>query len=347
MPLGPASFESSLSLFSLKDNQLHSHSLEDAFEQPVWIDYKGVREEIVEEILRSLTEYSTLRPALASISTTDLGYLTSRYNQERIKISRHFFYFHLIIVNPHKKETVEKIRFFITPQAVLTLRDGDSALFANLLSDAVYELSDLSDLIYSFFFELLDWTAGLLEEQGEAVDLLNQEMFHSTDSRLDHTAVHGPGTKSAMGNIILHIGRVSHVSMKAQQSLDGLNRALQFFLNSSTSKELVKPKTLERLETLLSETSSQQASASGIIQNLAYMSDAAIGILGNNQNEIIKFLTIMATVLVPPTFIVALAEVDFEGRPSLEWPWGIILLVGIMVLSSYSFYKILKKKRLL
>jgi magnesium transporter len=48
------------------------------------------------------------------------------------------------------------------------------------------------------------------------------------------------------------------------------------------------------------------------------------------MNEIMKVLTIIATIFIPLTFIAGIYGMNFEHMPELKWPWAYPALWGIM-----------------
>jgi magnesium transporter len=60
--------------------------------------------------------------------------------------------------------------------------------------------------------------------------------------------------------------------------------------------------------------------------------------VSNKMNEVMKVLTLIATIFIPLTFIAGIYGMNFKYMPELEWRWGyplvwlIIVLVGIVML---------------
>ncbi len=52
-------------------------------------------------------------------------------------------------------------------------------------------------------------------------------------------------------------------------------------------------------------------------------------------NEVMKFLTVVATIFIPMTFIAGVYGMNFKNMPELEWTWGypmaLILMVGVVM----------------
>jgi len=63
--------------------------------------------------------------------------------------------------------------------------------------------------------------------------------------------------------------------------------------------------------------------------------DTYMSVVSNRMNEIMKVLTIIATVFMPLTFIAGLYGMNFRHMPELDWPWGypfaLVLMLGVTV----------------
>jgi magnesium transporter len=65
---------------------------------------------------------------------------------------------------------------------------------------------------------------------------------------------------------------------------------------------------------------------------LAGMLDIYLSTMSNRMNEVMKVLTVIATIFMPITFIVGLYGMNFKYMPELEWPWGYPAVLALMVL---------------
>lgn len=60
------------------------------------------------------------------------------------------------------------------------------------------------------------------------------------------------------------------------------------------------------------------------------MHDTWLAIVNNRMNEIMKVLTIIATVFMPLSFIAGVYGMNFRYMPELEWHWGYFSVLGAM-----------------
>jgi magnesium transporter len=59
--------------------------------------------------------------------------------------------------------------------------------------------------------------------------------------------------------------------------------------------------------------------------------EAHLSIVSNKMNEIMKTLTIIATIFIPLTFVVGIYGMNFKYMPELEWPLGYYLVWAVMI----------------
>lgn len=75
------------------------------------------------------------------------------------------------------------------------------------------------------------------------------------------------------------------------------------------------------------------------------MFDIYISSVSYKLNEVMKVLTIIATIFIPLTFIVGLYGMNFKYMPELEWKWGypiVLLLMGFISMFMILYFR--KKK---
>ena len=64
---------------------------------------------------------------------------------------------------------------------------------------------------------------------------------------------------------------------------------------------------------------------------LAGMLEIYLSTLSNRMNQVMKVLTIIATIFIPITFIAGVYGMNFKFMPELEWRWGYFMVWGIVI----------------
>ena len=62
------------------------------------------------------------------------------------------------------------------------------------------------------------------------------------------------------------------------------------------------------------------------------MIDIYLSGLSYKMNEIMKVLTLIATIFIPLTFVVGLYGMNFRNMPEIEWEYGYYSVLVIMVI---------------
>jgi magnesium transporter len=78
---------------------------------------------------------------------------------------------------------------------------------------------------------------------------------------------------------------------------------------------------------------------------LSGMVDIYLSSVSNKMNEVMKVLTIIATIFIPLTFIAGIYGMNFKYMPELEWRWGYfgVWMVMVVIISGMIIY--FRKKR--
>lgn len=95
--------------------------------------------------------------------------------------------------------------------------------------------------------------------------------------------------------------------------------------------ELIEERTLpflrdlyEHLVQIIDTTEIYRDSVAGLL-------DLYLSSVSQRTNEIMKVLTIMATIFIPLTFLVGVYGMNFDYMPELRWPWGYPALWVLMI----------------
>ena len=62
--------------------------------------------------------------------------------------------------------------------------------------------------------------------------------------------------------------------------------------------------------------------------------DAALGLINIEQNGIIKFFSVAAVILMPPTLVASVYGMNFHHMPELGWEFGYPLALSMMAISA-------------
>lgn len=73
--------------------------------------------------------------------------------------------------------------------------------------------------------------------------------------------------------------------------------------------------------------------------------DVYLSVAGNRMNEVMKVLTIFASIFIPLTFVAGIYGMNFEYMPELSWRGGYFAALGLMLLIALGMLLLFKRKR--
>ena len=75
------------------------------------------------------------------------------------------------------------------------------------------------------------------------------------------------------------------------------------------------------------------------------MLDIYLSSISNKMNEVMKVLTIIATIFIPLTFVAGLYGMNFKYIPELEWHWGYFAVLFVMVIIGFVMVLYFRNKK--
>ena len=77
---------------------------------------------------------------------------------------------------------------------------------------------------------------------------------------------------------------------------------------------------------------------------LSDMLSVQMSLAGMHMNNVMKVLTVIATIFIPLTFLAGIYGMNFDTMPELHWPFGYPLLLGVMVLIAVGMIAVFKRR---
>lgn len=143
-----------------------------------------------------------------------------------------------------------------------------------------------------------------------------------------------------MGEVLTRLAASEDINGKVRLSMMDKQRVLSFLLRSGTlSKDQIS-----MLREILRDIESLIAHSTFLFEKVDFLMDAAMGIINNEQNKIIKIFSIAAVVFLPPTMIASIYGMNFRLMPELNWPWGYPMALTLMLISGIAPYWYFKRK---
>jgi magnesium transporter len=180
----------------------------------------------------------------------------------------------------------------------------------------------------------VDTMIGLLDSMiNRAADALELVAKHiDTTSKI----VLNPAETSAnrdYKNHIRRIGQMADLASRCSESLVSMERVATFLALAIEEQKLGK-ETRGRARAAVRDAQSLVQHASFLSDKLSFLLEATLGMIGIEQNTIIKIFSVAAVVFLPPTLIASIYGMNFEFMPELHWRFGYPLAMVMMVISA-------------
>jgi len=183
---------------------------------------------------------------------------------------------------------------------------------------------------------VIDRCADILERAGADIDRASHDIFEPEGRRVDRTLTYR--------YILKTIGRKGDLTSKVRESLVSIGRLLLFLANEADGLKWPK-ETRAQLKSMQRDAQSLSDHATYLANKVTFLLDAMIGVMGVEQNNIIKIFSVAAVVFMPPTLVASIYGMNFKHMPELDWFFGYPLALALMLLAAVVPYWFFKWKR--
>jgi magnesium transporter len=254
---------------------------------------------------------------------------------ERPKIEDYGEYIFLVLKvfvrNGHPEEKMHQVSLVLGPNVVISFQEKETGIFENLrdrIRKGKGRLRKMGAdyLAYAIIDGIVDSYFGVLEKLGEEVETLEDELVLDPKREilqrihvLKREMIYLRKSAWPLREVINGMERLDTPLIKATTDVylrDVYDHIVQIIDTMETSRDILSG----MLETYLSSVS-------------------------NRMNEVMKVLTIIATIFIPLTFIAGVYGMNFRNIPELEWRWGYLLAWGIMAAVAVVMILFFKRKK--
>ena len=226
------------------------------------------------------------------------------------------------------------VGFVLTRERLITVRFEELNSFTTFANRDLAAESDppSSAAVFAGLMDAIaDHLADILENIAAELDALSHRLFRTPATQ--PAARRPPARESADLRKILHrVGHSGDLASKIRDSLLGIGRIVPYA--SSLAADWLPPEIKPRLDTVRQDLLSLSDYDAHIVNKVQLLLDATLGLINVEQNNIIKVLTIVSVVGIPPTLIASMYGMNFKGIPEYDWSWGYPYALALIALSA-------------
>lgn len=277
-------------------------------DEVTWVNVDGLGNV---DIIRRIGELFDLHPlALEDVLTT----------HQRPKVNEYGSHLYVVLRMLHFEEQVEteQVSIFMGRHFVITFQEhpGDCLEPVRIrLRKGTGQLrrQDADYLMYAIIDTVIDNYFPFLEQVGEVVQELE-------DKVVDRPTRQTLGRVHEIKRDLLDVRRAL---WPLREVVNGLVRDENPLIGKNTRVYLRD--CYDHTIQVLDVVETYRELASGLM-------DVYLSSVSNKMNEVMKVLTVIATIFIPLTFVAGIYGMNFEAMPELKWPWGYPLVWAVMVL---------------
>jgi magnesium transporter len=225
----------------------------------------------------------------------------------------------------------EQISLILGDNFVISLQESNGAVFAPVLerlrtSKGRIRKSGPDYLVYTLMDLIVDNYFVVLEQFGEALEYLEEEVVRrptpQTLQDIHRFKYDMIMLRKSVWPLREVIGRLE------RRESDLIQEATGIYFKDVYDHTIVAIDNIETYRDILSG-----------------MLDIYLSSISNRLNEIMKVLTIIATIFMPLTFLAGVYGMNFKHMPELEWIWGYPFAISLMIIIALSMLLYFHRKK--
>jgi magnesium transporter len=274
-----------------------------------WINVEGLHKV---DVIEKIGKVFDLHPLI-------LEDITNTNQRPKLEEYSNCLYVVIQMFSHHEGEEaigVEQVSLVLGPSFVLSFQERKGDVF-DAVRDRIrngkgrVRTMGADYLLYSLMDAIVDGYFQTCEELGEEVEDLEDELLSS------------PGPRSAAD-----IHQLKREVIFLRKSIWPLREVVSGLMRGES--ELVRPETIVFLRDVYDHTIQAVDSIESARDIIAGLLDIYLSTISNRMNEVMKVLTVIATIFIPITFIAGVYGMNFVDMPELHWRYGYPAALGVM-----------------
>ena len=272
-----------------------------------WIDVQGLGDE---KVLRELADlFSIHLLALEDVVNVPQRPKIERFEQHTLCITR------MALLRDEGIEP-EQVSLFVGPNYVLTFQERSGDVFDPIRNrirqrGPVLCSSGTSYLAYALLDAVIDGYYPILETFGEKLEALEDRIAADPQPAVLHEIHQAKRDLLALRRAIWPQREAINTLIRDENPL--ISDTVRVYLRDC----------YDHCVQIMDGVETYRELAGGLM-------DVYLSSVGNRQNEVMKVLTIMASIFIPLTFMAGIYGMNFENMPELHTPWAYPFLLAAM-----------------
>jgi magnesium transporter len=226
--------------------------------------------------------------------------------------------------------TTEPIAFVLTENRLVTVRYATPKSVRSFMQHVHHDPSLAADAMTALtrlLDAMIDRLADELEELGAEFEAISSIIF---DKKIEARRI----PVDTLTELLTRIGRAQTLCSRIRYSAVSTSRMLLFLSGSVRLAGEDGASGRVHLSSLMTDVTSLSEHATFLSDQFTFLLDAALGLIGIEQNAAMKLFSWAAIVFLPPTLIAGVYGMNFDYLPELKWHYGYFFALGAMLASA-------------
>ncbi len=310
-------------------NEMEAKTIEDCFpfrDSPTvtWINIDGLHQV---DIIEKLGNYFNLHPLL-------LEDILNTEQRPKMEEFGEYIYFVLKMLYPggnNDEIEAEQISLILGSNFVISFQEHEGDIF-NAVRERIRKnkgrvrKSGADYLAYALMDSIVDNYFLILEQIGERIETIEQQLTQNPTPETLHSIRDLKREMIFLRKSVWPLREVINTLERGESPL--IHEYLNVYLRDVYDHTIQIIDTVESLRDMIS----------GLL-------DVYLSSISNRMNEVMKVLTIFASIFIPLTFLAGIYGMNFKFMPELEWEWGYFAVLCIMGLAAAAMLVYFKRKK--
>ncbi|MBD3379616.1 MAG: magnesium/cobalt transporter CorA [Candidatus Omnitrophica bacterium] len=296
---------------------------EDANGKVSWINVNGVHDVSVVE---KIGEVFGIHPlVLEDILNTSQRPKTEEFEGYMFTVLKMIYY------DPGSEQTIiEQVSLILGKNYVISFQEQEGDVFDPLrkrIRDGVGRVRKKGPdyLAYCLMDSVVDNYFSVLEKFAEDLEVIEEELASS------------PGEKTLM-----KIHKLKRDAVLIRKAVWPLREIISVFQKEGAV--LIETKNNVFFRDVYDHTIQVIDTVEALRDMVSGLLDIYLSSVSNKMNEVMKVLTVFASIFIPLTFIAGIYGMNFKYMPELEWHWGYFGVLGFMAAVGISMLIFFKRR---
>lgn len=289
-----------------------------------WINIDGIHDT---KVIKKIGEHFNLHPLL-------LEDILNTGQRPKMEDFKNYIFIVLKMLYYEEKESEikdEQVSLILGSNFVISFQEREGDIF-NPIRERIrngkgrIRNMDADYLTYALIDAIVDNYFIILEKIGEKIEGIEEELLINPK----------PEILQAIHSLKREMIFLRKSVWPLREIISGLERG---------ESSLIEKSTLIYLRDVYDHTIQVIDTIEAFRDMLSGMLDTYLSSVSNRMNDVMKVLTVIATIFIPLTFIAGIYGMNFRYMPELEWPFGYPLILFVMVAVAITMFFYFRRKK--